>query len=97
MIALVVLVARRSTRPDSATPLALIAGIFIAIAGGLADFNTLTQALVPTTLSPPIARLTVALAIGGGVGVAIIAGSHLKPVALHPHINEGEPNRSMEG
>lgn len=97
VIALVVLVARRSTRPDSATPLALIAGIFIAIAGGLADFNTLTQALVPTTLSPPIARLTVALAIGGGVGVAIIAGSHLKPVALHPQLNEGDPARSVEG
>lgn len=97
VIALVILVARRSTRPDSATPLALIAGIFIAIAGGLADFNALTQALVPTTLSPPIARLTVALAIGGGVGVAIIAGSHLKPVALHPQLNEGDPARSVEG
>jgi len=97
VIALIILVARRSTRPDSATPFALIAGIFIAIAGGLADFNTLTQALVPTTLSPPIARLTVALAIGGGVGVAIIAGSHLKPVALHPQLNEGDPARSVEG
>jgi len=97
VIALVVLVARRSTRPDSATPLALIAGIFIAIAGGLADFNTLTHALVPTTLSLPIARFTVALAIGGGVGVAIIAGSHLKPVELHPKINEGESARSVEG
>ena len=97
VIALVVLVARLSTRPDSATPLALIAGIFIAIAGGLADFNTLNDALVPTTLSLPIARLTVALAIGGGVGVAIIAGSHLKPVALHPKNNEGEPARSVEG
>ena len=85
VIALVVLVSRRSTRPDSATPLALIAGIFIAIAGGLADFNTLTHALVPTTLSLPIARLSVAIAIGGGIGVAIIAGSHLKPVAPAPN------------
>ncbi|MBJ7381756.1 MAG: hypothetical protein JHC66_04120 [Acidimicrobiia bacterium] len=97
VIALVILVARRSTRPDSATPFALIAGIFIAIAGGLADLSTLTQALVPTTLSPPIARLTVALAIGGGVGVAIIAGSHLKPVALNPQINDVEPAGSVEG
>jgi hypothetical protein len=97
VIALAVLIARRSTRPDSASPLALIAGIFTAIAGGLADLNTLARALVPTTLSFPIARLTVALAIGGGIGVAIIAGSHLKPVALHPKNNEGEPARSVEG
>lgn len=79
VIALLVLVARRSSRPDSATPLALIAGIFIAISGGLADLSTFTHAFAPTTLSMPIARLTVALAIGGGIGVAIIAGSHLKP------------------
>ena len=90
VIALVVLVARRSTRPDSATPLALIAGIFIAIAGGLADFNTLTHALVPTTLSISLARLSVAIAIGGGIGVAIIAGSHLKPVT--PALNHENSN-----
>jgi hypothetical protein len=80
-LALVRLLARWRT-PDAATPLILVAGLFIAIAGGIADLGSLTHAVPPSDLAPTVARLTVALALGGGVGLAIGAGRHLRPVVV---------------
>lgn len=76
--ALVMLVVRRRT-PDAATPLVLIAGLFIALAGGVADLGSLTHALLPSTLDPTVTRLTVAIALGGGIGLSIGAARHLRP------------------
>ncbi len=39
---------------SSAAPLVLIAGLFLALAGGLADITVLTRSQIPTTLAPAI-------------------------------------------
>jgi hypothetical protein len=78
--ALALLVARRRS-PDAATPVALLAGLFTALAGGLADLGSLTHAIPPSTLAPPVVRVTVTIALGVGVGVAVVASRHLRPVA----------------
>lgn len=77
-IALTVLVLRRRA-PDGATPLVLVAGLFIALAGGVADLGSLTHAIVPSTFGAAVTRLTVAIALGGGLGLAIGAARHLRP------------------
>jgi len=59
-------------------PAVLIAGLFVFVAGGLADFTTLTRSQVPTTLPDGIARLTVTIALGIGLGLVIAAGSRLR-------------------
>jgi hypothetical protein len=59
-------------------PAVLIAGLFVFVAGGLADFTTLTRSQVPTTLPASIARLTVTIALGLGLGLVIAAGSRLR-------------------
>jgi hypothetical protein len=59
-------------------PAVLIAGLFVFVAGGLADFTTLTKSQVPTTLPDGVARLTVTIALGLGLGLVIAAGSRLR-------------------
>lgn len=88
VVALVQL-ARRGLR--TAAPLLVFAGLFVAIAIGLADMSALSKSQLPTDLSPALDRLTVALALGGGFGVAGGAalhvadrGSHPRPGARHP-------------
>lgn len=76
--ALVALALRRRS-PDAATPLALLAGVFTALAGGLADLGSLTHAIPPSTLAPAVVRATVAVALGAGLGVAVVAARHLRP------------------
>jgi len=72
----------RSRDPYDATPSVLVAGLFLAVAGGFADLTTLTRSQVPTTLGPVVARSTVAVAIGLGVGLATAAGMRIRrPVA----------------
>ena len=78
VLALAVLVTRRR-EPDGATPLVLVAGLFIALAGGVADLGSLTHALVPSTFGAGLTRLTVAIALGGGIGLVIGAARHLRP------------------
>ncbi|MFM7060575.1 MAG: hypothetical protein ACKOZL_05230 [Actinomycetes bacterium] len=74
--------AERWRNPDAATPLILVAGLFLAIAGGIADLGSLTHAVVPSDLDPLVVRLTIAIALGGGVGLAIGAARHLRPVGV---------------
>jgi hypothetical protein len=69
-------VARRGL--DAAAPLVLIAGLFVAIAGGLADISVLTRSQVPTTLPTGLARALVAVALGLGVGLAIVGALRLR-------------------
>ncbi|MCJ7436431.1 MAG: phage holin family protein [Acidimicrobiia bacterium] len=55
---------------DAAAPLVLVAGLFLALAGGLADVTVLTRSQLPTTLPDSAARLVVSLALGLGLGLA---------------------------
>jgi hypothetical protein len=68
----------RRRDPWSATPAVLIAGLFMLVAGGLADLTTVTRSQVPTTLPPALARLTVALALGLGAGLVVAAALRLR-------------------
>jgi hypothetical protein len=63
---------------SAAAPLLLLAGLFLALAGGLADVTVLYRSQLPTTLPHVWARLEVAMVIGVGVGVAAIGGWRLR-------------------
>jgi len=74
---------------DAAAPLVLVAGLFLALAGGLADVTVLTRSQLPTTLPDTAARLVVSLALGLGLGLAGAGALRLRPQhrshrRLHP-------------
>jgi hypothetical protein len=64
---------------DAAAPLVLVAGLFLALAGGLADVTVLTRSQLPTTLPDAAARLAVTLALGLGLGLAGAGALRLRP------------------
>ena len=70
-------VVRHGTR--AAAPLLLLAGLFLALAGGLADVSVLYRSQLPTTLPAGLARLEVATTIGLGLALAVIGGWRLRP------------------
>jgi len=92
VIALVVL-ARRGVH--AAVPVALLAGLFLALAGGLADVTTLSRSQVPSTLPAWLARLAVALTMGAGVGVAVAAGLALRRERRSGWSRTGDSDRSV--
>jgi hypothetical protein len=69
---------------QAAAPLLLLAGLFLALAGGLADVATLYRSQLPTTLPDWLARLEVAATIGLGAALAIIGGWRLRATAPRP-------------
>jgi hypothetical protein len=62
----------------AAAPLLLITGLFVGIAGGLADLTVLTRSQLPTTLPDDVARAGVALALGLGIGLAVVGALRLR-------------------
>ena len=64
----------------------LLAGLFVAIAGGLADLSVLTRSQVPTTLPYDVARTTVAAALGLGVGLAVAGALRCPRGARRPSV-----------
>ncbi len=86
-VAAVVRIAPPRRDPYDGTPLALLAGLVLAVAGGLADLSTLTSSQLPSALSPALARVLVGLTLGGGIGVVVVAATRLRrpePVAQPP-------------
>jgi len=69
---------------DAAAPLVLVAGLFLALAGGLADVTVLTRSQLPTTLPDSAARLVVSLALGLGLGLAGAGALRLRPQRRSP-------------
>jgi hypothetical protein len=70
------LVGRRD--PYDGTPLALVAGLVLAVAGGLADLATLTSSSLPTDVPENLARYLVTITLGAGTGVVVTAATHLR-------------------
>jgi hypothetical protein len=68
----------RSRRPYDATPLALLAGVALTLAGGLSGLPFLVHQVVPTTLPVALARLLVAISLGAGVATIVIAAIRLR-------------------
>lgn len=73
-IGALVLLARRGGH--TAVPLALLAGLFLALAGGLADVTAFARSQLPTTLPGWLDRLAVAATLG--VGAGLVAGAALR-------------------
>jgi hypothetical protein len=63
---------------DSAMPLVLIASIFLFFAGGLGDVATLGHSQIPTTYSPVVARVLIAIDLGLGLGLGVAAAVRLR-------------------
>lgn len=75
-VAALVTVIRKGTA--AAAPLALLAGLALALAGGFADVTSLTRSQLPFTLSAWVDRLAIALTIGVGTSVAIVGALALR-------------------
>jgi len=82
-------VVRRGVHP--AAPLLLLAGLFLALAGGLADVTALYRSQLPTTLPVVLARLEIAATIGLGAGIAVVGGWRLRPTAPRERVAARTP------
>ncbi|MGH7357840.1 MAG: hypothetical protein ACRDWD_01215 [Acidimicrobiia bacterium] len=83
----------RRRDPVGATPAVLIAAIFLFVAGGLADLQTLARSQLPTTQPDWVARLcvTAALGLGAGLIVATLLRLRAAPAPAKP-----APRRELE-
>jgi hypothetical protein len=79
VLALLALWWMRRRGADSATPLVLLASMFLFIAGGLADVTSLAKSQIPSTWSDGVARSLVTITLGVGLGTAIGAAWRLVP------------------
>ncbi len=68
-------VARRGV--TAAAPIVMMAGVFLLLAGGLADITVLSRSQIPSVFAPAVARLTVTLAIGLGFGLGLAGALRL--------------------
>jgi hypothetical protein len=55
----------------------LIAAVVFIVAGGIGDVSAWFRSQLPSTLPAGTVRALVALAFGGGLGLAIAAATHL--------------------
>lgn len=78
VVSALALVWLRRQDPWAATPAVLVAGLFVFVAGGLADITTLTRSQLPTSLPVGLGRLTVTIALGLGAGLVIGAAGRLR-------------------
>ncbi len=63
---------------DAAAPLAMFAGLALALVGGLADVTALARSQIPSSLPMWATRLEVALAIGLGLGLTVVGARRLR-------------------
>ena len=71
-IAILAIVWLRRARSEGLS-LAAVAGLQIAFLGGIADLSALSRSEVPFGFAPDLARLAVALSVGLGFGLALVA------------------------
>jgi len=68
----------------AAAPLLLLGGLFLALAGGLANITTLLRSQLPTSLPHWWARFEVAMVLGVGSGVAVVGALRLRATPRRP-------------
>src|SRR5262249_58776977 len=79
----------------AAAPLLLLGGLFLALAGGLADVTELYRSQLPTALPHAWARLEVAAVLGLGCGTAIVGALRLR-VTPPPGGRPAAPRQPVE-
>jgi hypothetical protein len=79
VIAILAIVWLRRGRKDGLS-LAIVAGLQIALLGGIGDLNALSRTVVPFGFGANLARVAVALSAGLGFGIAVVAVMHLAGV-----------------
>lgn len=85
----------RRRDPYDATPIVLIASVFLFIAGGLADITTLSRSQIPSTLSAGVARALVMAALGLGLGLVVASAWRLRrPEASGPNARPRAASRA---
>jgi len=73
----------------TAGPMVLLAGIFVALAGGVADIQELSRSQLPSTLDPAPTRAIVTTLLGAGLGVAAAECIRLFRYRPHPESTAG--------
>ena len=68
----------------TAGPMVLLAGIFVALAGGAADIQELSRSQLPSTIDPDQTRAIVTTLLGAGLGLAAAEGIRLFRHRPHP-------------
>ncbi|HEY7137912.1 MAG TPA: hypothetical protein VIB48_22845 [Acidimicrobiia bacterium] len=68
----------RRRDPYDATPVVLVAAVFLLIAGGFADITSITRSQLPSTLPEALARGVVMTALGLGTGLVVAAAMRLR-------------------
>jgi hypothetical protein len=79
IVGILAIVWLRRGRSDGLS-LAVLAGLQIALIGGISDLSGLSRSGVPFGFGADLARLAVALSVGLGFGVAAVVGMHLAGV-----------------
>jgi hypothetical protein len=82
----------RRRDPVGATPAVLVSAIFLFVAGGLADLQTLARSQLPTTLPDWVARSCVTVALGVGAGLIVATLLRLRAA---PAPRKSAPSREL--
>jgi hypothetical protein len=82
----------RRRDPYDATPVVLVAAVFLLIAGGFADITSITRSQLPSTLPEALARGVVMAALGLGLGLVVAAAMRLRrPGGPHQRATRARP------
>jgi hypothetical protein len=85
---------RRGRDPYDATPMVLIAAVFLLVAGGFADVTSITRSQIPSTLPDVLARGVVTNALGIGSGLVVAAALRLRRPNTAPRRKAPDRRRS---
>ncbi|HEX4777953.1 MAG TPA: hypothetical protein VFW74_14340, partial [Acidimicrobiia bacterium] len=85
---------RRGRDPYDATPMVLIAAVFLLVAGGFADVTSITRSQIPSTLPDVLARGVVTNALGIGGGLVVAAALRLRRPNTAPRPRAPDRRRS---
>ncbi len=77
----------------AAAPLLLLAGLFLSLAGGLANITTLLRSQLPTSLPHGWERFVVAMILGLGTGVAVVGAIRLRATPARGRRPPSAPRR----
>ena len=87
----------RNRDPNRVTPLVLIAGLMVAITGGLGDLSALSRSHILFSGPPWLGRATVVVGLGFGVGLVIAASLRIRSPEIVALRNRRPPEALIPG